>query len=428
MVIRRKQTEQELGHYQEPGEGYEELSEEEIDEFVDDYLIDDQERKKHSGFRRFIRAVITLAAFVFFGVLAFYAYEFGIIPRDPSQLPVISADEAPFRVKPDEPGGMEVPNQDKTVYGAMQGDQTPPPVEQVLPAPEEPVSVDTIENQEKKPEDASKKEGLQKELGALEDGWKDQGTLKDDELSPLDELSAEPTDLAPLGKDDEDIEVVGTPPAAVPAIPSPAPVVTPAAPAPKAEKPKTAEAVKPKAAEVKKATSEKAAPAPKVAEASKPAPAPVPAKQEATSSMEYLRQQEEALKAKEATAAPVKQASTVPSAQERMAEELPMKPLVQADVTKVEKPTKPLSGAATGAYRVQLGAFKSEPEAKEQWQQIVKRNTSLLQNLTVSMERADLKEKGIFYRLKAGPFASRSEAQVVCDALIKTGQGCFVAK
>ncbi len=54
-------------------------------------------------------------------------------------VPVIKADDRPIKVRPDDRGGMQVPNQDKLVYERM--DQTPdsdPKVERLLPQAEAP--------------------------------------------------------------------------------------------------------------------------------------------------------------------------------------------------------------------------------------------------------------------------------------------------
>ena len=55
--------------------------------------------------------------------------------------PLIKADEGPSRVKPDEPGGMEVPHQDKEVYEKLGSDEpaAAPKAESLLPPPEQPL-------------------------------------------------------------------------------------------------------------------------------------------------------------------------------------------------------------------------------------------------------------------------------------------------
>jgi cell division protein FtsN len=53
-------------------------------------------------------------------------------------IPVIRADDRPIKARPDDRGGMQVPNQDKLVYERMEGDNGQQPVERLLPPPEAP--------------------------------------------------------------------------------------------------------------------------------------------------------------------------------------------------------------------------------------------------------------------------------------------------
>jgi hypothetical protein len=53
--------------------------------------------------------------------------------------PLIEADPAPTKSRPDNPGGLVVPNQDKQVYERLQNAKIPPTVERLLPPPEEPL-------------------------------------------------------------------------------------------------------------------------------------------------------------------------------------------------------------------------------------------------------------------------------------------------
>ncbi len=54
-------------------------------------------------------------------------------------LPVIRADARPFKVSPQEPGGMDVPNRDKLVYSRLKGVAGAPEVERLLPPAETPL-------------------------------------------------------------------------------------------------------------------------------------------------------------------------------------------------------------------------------------------------------------------------------------------------
>jgi hypothetical protein len=53
-------------------------------------------------------------------------------------IPVIKADERPIKIRPDDRGGMQVPNQDKLVYERMEQGEADAKVERLLPPPEQP--------------------------------------------------------------------------------------------------------------------------------------------------------------------------------------------------------------------------------------------------------------------------------------------------
>lgn len=53
-------------------------------------------------------------------------------------IPVIKADERPIKIRPDDRGGMQVPNQDKLVYERLDQGEGDAKVERLLPAPEQP--------------------------------------------------------------------------------------------------------------------------------------------------------------------------------------------------------------------------------------------------------------------------------------------------
>jgi hypothetical protein len=42
------------------------------------------------------------------------------------------------------------------------------------------------------------------------------------------------------------------------------------------------------------------------------------------------------------------------------------------------------------------------------------------------IQRADLGSEGVFYRLRVGAFADRSEASAFCDAVKEAGANCIV--
>ena len=56
-----------------------------------------------------------------------------------TEIPFIRAESGPVKVRPESPGGMDVPNQDKLVYERLQGGEDNPPIERLLPRPETPL-------------------------------------------------------------------------------------------------------------------------------------------------------------------------------------------------------------------------------------------------------------------------------------------------
>lgn len=80
------------------------------------------------------RSIYILFGMIFallaFALFMFFAYQPGT--RDRADAPRVSAENAPFKVEPENPGGMQTPNQDKTIYNKIEGTET---VEAVQPAP-----------------------------------------------------------------------------------------------------------------------------------------------------------------------------------------------------------------------------------------------------------------------------------------------------
>lgn len=68
----------------------------------------------------------------------------GILFGEEEDVPTITADPSPIKVKPETPGGMNVPNQGRLVYGMVDGTATQPRVERLLPEGEKPVAVEEV--------------------------------------------------------------------------------------------------------------------------------------------------------------------------------------------------------------------------------------------------------------------------------------------
>jgi len=60
---------------------------------------------------------------------------------DNNEIPVIRAVEGPVKVRPENPGGMLIPDRDKLVYDRLKGESADTTVERLLPPPEAPLPV-----------------------------------------------------------------------------------------------------------------------------------------------------------------------------------------------------------------------------------------------------------------------------------------------
>ncbi len=90
--------------------------------------------------RRTLAAFVVAVALGGFSAIVWYSFTKDQGDGADSLVPLIKAENKPIKVRPEKPGGMEVPNQDKLVYSRMTPGEPPPPVEKLLPLPETPVA------------------------------------------------------------------------------------------------------------------------------------------------------------------------------------------------------------------------------------------------------------------------------------------------
>ncbi len=246
--------------------------------------------------------------------------------------PLIPADNEPYKVRPADPGGMQVPNQDKLVYDRLEPSGSErPEVETLLPepaTPSEPPASSAV--------DAPETVALPK---ALSDGPMDPPPPPSEDLDAASE-AASPATAAP----------------AAPAASEAAPDVTP-----------------PRAPTETKAATVAAAPRPSE--------------------------------------------TAAPEVKDTPAE------------TQQPAPAAKQPSMAGGDYMVQLAALRSEEAARTSWGRLQGKYPTLLGALTLVVERADLGDKGVFYRVRATGLDSEAAAKDLCAALAKDKVGClFVGK
>jgi hypothetical protein len=261
--------------------------------------------------RRLPTALLTVVAMAVFAGGLWFAYHQGLrnaavsVPGGSNEnVPLIRADERPVKVKPDQPGGMDVPDRDKLVFTEKPGG---PAVEKLLPPAEQPRPVPP---------------------------------------------SPPPQPAPPIGA-----------------------MLNPIAPGPVSPPPQTSDDTPPKAAKPPPATATSTAKPP-----AKPAPEPkAPAETKLA-------------------AAPKPPTNSAPAAPQ------------------------------TGGVRVQLGSLRSAEAARDEWNRLKQANPDVLGKLTAVAVRADLGEKGIYYRIQAGPLADTTAADHLCSELKKRNLGCTLVR
>ncbi len=152
-----------------------------------------------------------------------------------------------------------------------------------------------------------------------------------------------------------------------------------------------------------------------------------------------------------AEAAPDTAAAPPPAPPARVAEEasppsepaplLPPPPPARTPAPEAATPAPPAPAPAPAAppatapaqalaqpYMIQLGALRDQARAEQEAQALTTRHAAILGTLRVGATRADLGERGIFYRLQAGPVEGREAAEALCARLSATGQSCLAVR
>jgi cell division septation protein DedD len=262
--------------------------------------------------RRFPAILLTVAVMALFAGGLWFAYVQGtrhaIMAAAGGEVPLIRADPRPIKVKPDEPGGMRIPDQNVSLYDER---SERPALERLLPPPEQPMP------------------------------------------RPVPEAAPEPPPAPP--------EAASPPPAIVmpasPPLEGAAPAAQPASPPPPPAKPPVTAAAEPKPAASAKPPS---------------------------------------------SAQPSSPQSSVMAAQAAPAQISPI--------------------------QVRLGSVRSPDAAREEWARLKRTHSDLLGSLSGFAVRTDLGERGIYYRIQAGPLPDRAAAERLCSEMKQRNSGCLLAR
>lgn len=382
---------------------------------------------------------------------------------------LVQADPSPVKVRPEQPGGVTVPNEDKIVYERVSGgaETEPPSQEKLLSSQEEPVDLGARTAGESPSDELAAAAPPKSEDRILPDA--DNGlpmvvaeepalvtprrvrtmiVKPDGTLVPREE----PADAAPeAGAAEvaaaETAEVRQVLPGVSEPLPGTAEV--PARLVPAAEEVAEAASAEPEvAAPVEEAApaAEEAAPEP-VEVASAPVeaekPAPEPAAPAASEPVAEAAAPPPAESTTEAATPPVRKVETTT--------------ITRADVQKVPErgpvaPTRPSDqpveivgntrAAAQGETRVaaleqtapkpgewsmQIASQPSPEAARESYVNLARRHGAILSGRGVNIVKADIAGKGTFWRVRV-PVGTRGEATSLCERYKSAGGSCFVAR
>lgn len=102
-------------------------------------------------------------------------------------------------------------------------------------------------------------------------------------------------------------------------------------------------------------------------------------------------------------------------------------PRVAAAPAPTAQPAAP-SAAPAGAYVVQVASVRTEAEAQATIKSMQAKYSAVLSGQRSSVRRADLGDRGIYYRAQIGSFGSRDDAVKLCEALRAAGGDCMVQR
>jgi SPOR domain len=95
--------------------------------------------------------------------------------------------------------------------------------------------------------------------------------------------------------------------------------------------------------------------------------------------------------------------------------------------THVANAVQPAPGGG-GSYVVQVSSQRNEADAQASYKALQGKFPSVLGSRAPLIKRADLGDKGVYYRAMVGPFGSSEEAAQLCGSLKTAGGQCVVQK
>ena len=332
-------------------------------------------------------------------------------PPDEASVPLITASAEPWKVRPADPGGMEIPNQGTLIYETLTTADPEEAPERILPPPEEPLSPPQLEA-DRAEELAVAASGVERGDAALQP---DAGAAEEPAPAAVEEAPIAEPEVTP-GPDVIDPDVLE------PEAPTDEPVVRPHPP-----KPGTLAAVQVDVTALPDLDE------PVVVQEAPPQEPETPAAVEELPALEpeTLALVDELLQRE--TESP-----TTPARQEYVGSvPLPVyKPVrvvragsAEPSVEETARATlEPEQSSSRGWRYVQLGAANARGPLEGHWETLRRRHGDVLIGLSPLIMPVDSGDRGITYRLRAGPLSDAGAAQQVCAQLKERGLACFVPR
>ena len=91
------------------------------------------------------------------------------------------------------------------------------------------------------------------------------------------------------------------------------------------------------------------------------------------------------------------------------------------------EPAPAPSAVSHGAY-VQISSQRSEADAQASYRGLQAKYPAQLGGKPMTVHRADLGAKGVYYRVLVGPFANANEAVELCGKLKSAGGNCLIQR
>ena len=421
-------------------------------EFAMDEFPELDEIRDESGRSKLVYGGVAVVVLLLLGGAGFYWWDSSLGSSAQGEPPLIAASSDPVKIKPEDPGGKTVPNQDLAVYDRVAGDGAETPTQENLVSTEE-EPIDVVQrtlNPESLPLEG--RDGVAEPVGsaaksedrltanainpdpaaAAEESYgvapkrvrtlivKPDGTIVSREQEPDAERSAFVNDASTSG---EDLPVSSSARLSVQDTTSTTSSQEPLPGSDTASGQQSATAALPPIDDNIRNSGEIPLPA------DRPTSAASPVSSSQTQTQTQAQTQLASADATEAAATESAGTSLRSSIQAPVPTSRPSEQPV--DIVEAVTDRGNLAGATqtagAGGYSVQISSQVSEDAARADYNRQAQQYASVLGGRNAQIVRADIEGRGVFYRVRI-PAGTKEEATRLCDSLKNVGGNCFVAR